>query len=188
MQKIFKNKRKILFSLLVIAVAVRFYIRRCFFISLVFMVLSLSLLRCNISKNGNVEWTQPLDYKAQLPFYEHDIKIQTKDEYKIFLYNVNLTSKNKNIQICRINDIRCVSGTVYEITDNDQSSWNLTNPAILGKLIGKKLNSVGDIVDNREELYELFKLLESKPQAEFSYEDRFIIKANFIKGGSQNFY
>ncbi len=50
---------------------------------------------------------------------------------------------------------------------------------VLGKMLEKKIKSVDDVINNIDELYNLYKIFESNSRKEFIYKDRFLINADF---------
>lgn len=153
-----------------------------------------AVIKFNLLRNKDVADVEILKKEMWQEHSERIIEIQTKDGYKIFLHNVGWTLKSDDYKIDGINDIGCFGGNIYEITEEGQASYNPKSSKILEKMIGKKLDSVDDIIDSRKELYELYKLFEpksrlnwSEPRTEFIYKDRFIIKADYAKEGSYIF-
>lgn len=151
------------------------------------------LLRRKVLRIKDVAKMRILDTDeiTTFPYPGSKIEIYTNDGYKIFLYDVTWELKNKNYTIYQINDIAC---HVEEFTDESGTYLRSDFEFVFEKITGKKLKSISDIVDNREELYELFEFLESnlsKDNSEyvkkFTYNGIYTIKADFAKKGSEEF-
>lgn len=179
MQKVAKTILRI--SAVIFLIAATLYIY--FFELILHMSFLPDLLRHNVLRNETAADVKFLESHFGFVTEWYDIKIQTKDGYEIFLDFENWALRRKSHKIIRINDIDTnIVLSMYEITDVGLIPYEPTSSVILGKMIGKKLKSVSDIIDNRKELYELLKLFESKsrknsskPKNEFTYKDRFII-------------
>lgn len=194
MEKTLKNIINTFTALFLIIITFLLYICSYFIIFLFFTWPSEALLKFNVSRNKNFASVEILVTELEVLSYEHNIKICTKDEYRIYVKKVNWTLRGDDIHISQVNDIKFFGGQIYEITNDSNIFYNPTDIIILGKMIGKELDSVNDIIDNRKDLYELFKYFESKSRkklsdksSEFIYKNRFIVNADFAKEGSPSF-
>ena len=147
----------------------------------------LFLLSCNsdespihrIQKNNNVTYAKILESKLDVFYDKYDIEIHTTDGYKIILHKVKWPLNNKGICISEINGIGCYGGKTYEILDGAKLFYDPRDIEVLGKMLEKKIKSVDDVINNIDELYNLYKIFESNSRKEFIYKDRFLINADF---------
>ena len=136
-----------------------------------------------ILKNENVTYAKVLDSKLDVFSDNYDIEIHTKSGYKIVLHKVKRSLNNKGICISYINDIGCYGGKTYEILEQARLFYDPRDIEVLGKMLCKKMQTVDDVINNIEELYDLYKIFEAHSREEFIYGDRFLIKADFKKLG-----
>ena len=154
---------------------------------LVCNVFMLFLFSCNsdespihrIQKNKNVIYAEILESKLDVFYDKYDIEIHTTDGYKIILHNVKWPLNNKGICISEINGICCYGGKIYEILEETKLFYDPRDIEVLGKMLEKKIKSVDDVINNIDELYNLYKIFESNSRKEFIYKDRFLINADF---------
>lgn len=187
MDRTLKNIIKTFTALFLIIITLSLYICSYFIIFILPMPID-SLIKFKVSRNKNVSDVKIIDRdEIKFPFSDRSIAIYTKDNYKIYLFNVI----GEHYDIYRINDIAC---DIDEFTDANNSYQNHKQSFVFGKLTGKKLDSISDIIDNREELYELYKFLEaklsennSKYVRKFTYNGIYTVKADFAKEGSEDF-
>lgn len=114
-----------------------------------------------------------------MPSDKYWLEICTKNDYKISLSNVKWSLKNKRILVLQINDIEFDGGLIYEMAGEDNVWYHPCDIGILGKMLGKDLKSVNDIINNIEELYALYEFLASRQNEETLYKDKFLIKRHF---------
>ncbi len=141
-----------------------------------------NLLKKGCLKNKNAAEVKILETESDLLFFRHDVEIKTKDGYTIILYNVRWTLNNRGIYIPQINDIKSLGGRTFELKkgEKDENVYYVPNEiSILGKMLGIKLKSVDDIINNIEQLYGLYEFLETKSRTTFIYKDKFEVAADF---------
>ena len=132
----------------------------------------------HIEKNPKVASARILGSEFDVLSDRFDVEINTISGYRICLHHVHRSCCNWEISIVVINDIRTHGGSGYELRDDEENFYNLSGIIFLGKLLGKNLESVDDIVENAEELYGLFDLFEAHSGKEFVYSERFVIHSN----------
>lgn len=137
-------------------------------------------------RNDNVEVVKILESEMDFPFYRHDVEITTKKGDKIFFHYVRWPLNNRGIQISQINDIGLFGGQIYELKGDSKILYEPDDIAVLGKMLGVKLKSVGDVIDNVEQLYELYNFFESNAAKEYLYKDQFLIHAAFTQVSDEN--
>lgn len=131
-----------------------------------------------IKKNQNVEKVEIERYGMDITD-KYNIKVITKDGYKVLLHYVKWSLKNKEISITSINDIYCYGGKVFEINDSKKIFCTPSKIVFLGKLINKDLRNVDDVINNIDELYNLFKFLEQNNGKELFLSNKYIVNAYF---------
>ena len=153
-----------------------------------YMIFSLTASSCfdydkpmteRILQNERVAEARITESEFDMPTAKYWLEIRTKNDYKIFLDNVKWSLKNKRIRVYRINDIGFHGGTIYEVTGETEILYDPDNIEVLGKMLGKDLKSVDDIINNIEELYELYAFFVPRSRGEFVYNDKFIVNADF---------
>ncbi|MCR5318497.1 MAG: hypothetical protein K6E22_09745 [Treponema sp.] len=132
-----------------------------------------------IMKNKNVVSAKILKSELDVLSDKYEIEIITKDNYKIILHKVKWSLNNKGIRISQINDIHYCGGRSYEISKNSKTFFDPNDIEILGRMIGKNLKSVDDIVQNIKELYDLYIFFVQNSEREFIYKDKFLINSDF---------
>lgn len=132
-----------------------------------------------ILQNENAAEARITESEFDMPTAKYWLEILTKNNYRISLSNVKWSLKNKRILVLQINDIEFNGGVIYEMAGEDNVWYHPCDIGILGKMLGKDLRSVDDIINNIEELYELYEFLASRPNVEMLYKDKFLIKRHF---------
>ncbi len=135
----------------------------------------------HIEKNPKVASARILGSEFDIPT-RYDVEINTVSGYRLCLHYVKRSCHNDGICVTIINDISYHGGRGFVLQDGERIYHNPIGAAFLGKLLGKNIQSVDDIVENADELYGLFELFEANSRKEFMYGDRFIINADFKRG------
>ncbi len=134
-----------------------------------------------ISENEKVSKVRLLKGKSRVLVIKYDIEIEIRNGHKVLLHNVERSLRNKEIALWKIDDIGYHGGSCYEICETYVQEYNADDIEILGKIIGVPLNSVDDVVNNVEELYNLYCSFEMNGMKERIYKDKFVVKADFKK-------
>lgn len=132
-----------------------------------------------ILRNKNVVSAKILKSELDVLSDKYEIEIITKDNYKIVLHKVKWSLNNKEIRISRINDIQYCGGRSYEITKDSKIFFEPNDIEVLGKMLGKDLKSVDDIIQNIQELYGLYIFFVQNSDKEFIYKEKFLINSDF---------
>lgn len=132
-----------------------------------------------ILQNERVAEARITESEFDMPTAKYWLEILTKNNYRISLSNVKWSLKNKRILVLQINDIEFDGGVIYEMAGEDNVWYHPCDIGILGKMLGKDLRSVDDIINNIEELYELYAFFVPRSRGEFVYNDKFIVNADF---------
>ncbi len=176
-----KKLVKFIFITSLVTIALCLFLLTYFFYFLLSSDLSERLLKQVALRNDNVSVVKILESEMDFPFYRHDVEITTKKGDKIFFHYVKWPLNNRGIQISQINDIGLFGGQIYELKGDSKILYEPDDIAVLGKMLGVKLKSVGDVIDNVEQLYELYNFFESKAAKEYLYKDQFLIHAAFTQ-------
>lgn len=132
-------------------------------------------------KSKNVSEVKILGNEPDSPFWKIDAEIQTKSDFKIRLRYVTFPLVSRKIYVSQVNDIMFSGGRVFEIKKSDKVFYEADDTAILGKMLGINLKSVNDVINQCDELYDLYELLESNSRKEFIYKEKFLLNADFRK-------
>lgn len=133
-----------------------------------------------IRENEKVLDVKILESKIRIFTIKYDIEINTKNKYKIILHNVGCSLKNKRIHLWTINNISYYGGCGYEL-EKKLTIYDADDIEILGKILNIQLKSVNDVIDNIEQLYNLYSIFETNRLEEHIYREKYMIKADFRK-------
>lgn len=133
-----------------------------------------------IKENEKVIDAKILESKIRIFTIKYDIEINTNNKYKIILHNVGSSLKNRGIHLWTINNISYYGGCCYEL-EKKVTICDADDIEILGKILNIQLESVNDVIDNIEQLYNLYSIFEINRLEEHIYRGKYVIKADFRK-------
>lgn len=171
--------QKTLLSLSLATIALCLVLLAYFFYFVVTPKPSENMLKHELLKNRNVTEVKTQETEPNWPFHNIDTEIKTEDGYEIRLLYVSFPFVSKKIYVTQINGIVFSGGRTYKVEKNEKISYTASDAEILGQMLGIRLKSAGDIVHNVGKLHDLFKLLESNSGKEFTYREKFLVKAEF---------